>query len=192
MLPGVLWLIETWPAAISWCIEGSRLGVNVIALLFSPAPLMRALLAWPSHSMEVKCCAFRPPPPKRLPRMLVTLTDFSVRLDSPRAMRKSCPPPSRVVPSRWIGSDCSDAMFCSGLARSKTDTCLVSKGSVNNIYDIYIVAPAFWYMSPSEHSPWSHTRGCACWLPDFKTAQPKLISTSISAVDSQGLCTPRS
>jgi hypothetical protein len=78
-------------------------GAKVTSLLFSPAPLRRALEALDSHWTDVRCWAFRPPPPDRFPRMLVMFTGIFVRLERPMAMRRSWPPPSRVVPSRCMG-----------------------------------------------------------------------------------------
>lgn len=83
--------------------DGSGFGVNVISLLFSPAPEIRALLASPSQDRDVRCWAFSPPPPDRLPRILSICTGVVVNADRQSAMRRSWPPPSRVVPGRWIG-----------------------------------------------------------------------------------------
>lgn len=78
-------------------------GVNLRFLLFNPAPLIRARHAFPNHVTEDRCWAFSPPPPDLLPRMLVISMGMAVRAETPSAMRRSWPPPSRVVPSRWTG-----------------------------------------------------------------------------------------
>jgi hypothetical protein len=75
----------------------------VTSLLFKPAPWTVAFDALASHCKDVMCCALSPPPPDLLPRMFVILTGVLRRLERPSAIRSSCPPPSNVVPSRWIG-----------------------------------------------------------------------------------------
>ena len=99
-----------WPfSRTSFQILGedvARPGRNSNSLLFKFIPSVSAPVALASHSAAAKCEDFMPPlwpREARLPRILVTWIGIWVREEKESARRRSWPPPSRVVPSRWMG-----------------------------------------------------------------------------------------
>lgn len=86
------------------------------SLLPLAAPERFALLALASQLTHARCCALSPPPPERFPRMFVIRMDLLVRADRQMAIRISCPPPSRVLPSSSRGSPLVDFVFVLAMA----------------------------------------------------------------------------
>ena len=80
-------------------------GLKSKVLLPLSAPDTVALQARASQFTQARCCALRPPPADLLPRTLLILIGIFVSADSPTARRISCPPPSRVRPSRSMDLD---------------------------------------------------------------------------------------
>ena len=115
--PGVPILIldprrTIWPSiVISFHTEvaGAALGRNVISLLFTLRPSVSAWQARASQSAPAWCAGFIPPAEPgldfepRFPLMSVMWMGMDVSELSAKESRKSWPPPSRVVPSIWIG-----------------------------------------------------------------------------------------
>ncbi len=93
----------------------SRHGENSSSFDFRVIPSVLAPHARARNSTAARCEPLRPPSRERLPRMEVMWIGTLVREDSDRANRMSWPPPSRVVPSMWMGSGedaVSSAIVC--------------------------------------------------------------------------------
>ena len=114
-MSSLLWRISLQTLEWRFAVEELPLeptvdGRNTSSRLLSFRPSVRAPVALASHSAAARCAAFMPPPSPRergearLPRMFVTWIGIFVREERERARRRSCPPPSRVVPSRWMGA----------------------------------------------------------------------------------------